>query len=81
MVNSFTLRQGEKQRNDTYNDSSSTIDQDAADLAKMGYKASLARRWGLTESFAASFCAMDFIAGSRSYIFLGIEAGGPAAVW
>lgn len=66
---------------DQQGDFSPTLDEDAADLAKMGYKASLARRWGMLESFAASFCAMNFIACARSYIFLGIDAGGPAAVW
>ncbi|WVQ73595.1 hypothetical protein IAR50_003174 [Cryptococcus sp. DSM 104548] len=59
----------------------STMDEDEAALANMGYKASLARRWGQLESFAAAFCAMDFLACSRSLIFLGIEGGGPVAVW
>ncbi|KAK8844015.1 hypothetical protein IAR55_006808 [Kwoniella newhampshirensis] len=62
-------------------DSSSTLDQDAVQLANLGYKSALARRWGQAESFAAAFCAMNFIACVRSYIFLGISAGGPAAVW
>ncbi|ODO09564.1 hypothetical protein I350_03167 [Cryptococcus amylolentus CBS 6273] len=37
----------------------STMGEDDAALAKMGYKASLARRWGQLESFAAAFCAMQ----------------------
>ncbi|KAF8306255.1 amino acid transporter [Clavulina sp. PMI_390] len=42
---------------------------------------SLHRNWHHLESFAASFCALDFIGGVRSVFFLGILAGGPAAIW
>ncbi|WWD21330.1 hypothetical protein CI109_105814 [Kwoniella shandongensis] len=62
-------------------DSSSILDQDAIQLASLGYKSALTRRWGQVESFAAAFCAMNFIACVRSYIFLGIAAGGPVAAW
>ncbi|KIJ32356.1 hypothetical protein M422DRAFT_184597, partial [Sphaerobolus stellatus SS14] len=41
----------------------------------------LHRTWHLVESFAASFCALNFIGGVRSVFFLGILAGGPAALW
>ncbi|PPQ68365.1 hypothetical protein CVT26_005928 [Gymnopilus dilepis] len=41
----------------------------------------LHRSWHLLESFAASFCALNFIGGVRSALFLGLLAGGPAAVW
>ncbi|TFY54179.1 hypothetical protein EVJ58_g9009, partial [Rhodofomes roseus] len=41
----------------------------------------LHRSWHLLESFAASFVALNFIGGVRSGIFLGLEAGGPLAVW
>ncbi|KAJ7621866.1 gamma-aminobutyric acid transporter [Mycena polygramma] len=41
----------------------------------------LHRSWDLIESFAASFCALNFIGGVRSAIFLGLLAGGPAAIW
>ncbi|KAK0447939.1 hypothetical protein EV421DRAFT_1733112 [Armillaria borealis] len=41
----------------------------------------LHRSWNLIESFAASFCALNFIGGVRSGLFLGLLAGGPAAVW
>ncbi|KAJ7867058.1 gamma-aminobutyric acid transporter [Mycena leptocephala] len=41
----------------------------------------LHRSWDLVESFAASFCALNFIGGVRSAIFLGLLAGGPAAIW
>ncbi|KAJ7490559.1 gamma-aminobutyric acid transporter [Mycena latifolia] len=41
----------------------------------------LHRSWNLIESFAASFCALNFIGGVRSTIFLGLLAGGPAAIW
>lgn len=39
------------------------------------------RSWNLLESFAASFVALNFIGGVRAGIFLGLLAGGPAAVW
>ncbi|KAA1465906.1 hypothetical protein DENSPDRAFT_767687 [Dentipellis sp. KUC8613] len=41
----------------------------------------LHRNWHLLESFAASFCALNFIGGVRGALFLGLQAGGPAAVW
>ncbi|KAK0231376.1 hypothetical protein IW262DRAFT_1478609 [Armillaria fumosa] len=47
----------------------------------LGYKQQLHRSWNLIESFAASFCALNFIGGVRSGLFLGLLAGGPAAVW
>ncbi|PFH50562.1 hypothetical protein AMATHDRAFT_40760 [Amanita thiersii Skay4041] len=48
---------------------------------KLGYKQQLHRSWHLIENFAASFCALNFIGGVRSFLFLGLLAGGPAAVW
>ncbi|KAH9041831.1 hypothetical protein EDB84DRAFT_935026 [Lactarius hengduanensis] len=59
----------------------SSIDADELQLLQLGYKQSLHRSWHLLESFAASFCALNFIGGVRSAIFLGLLAGGPAAVW
>ncbi|KAG9046874.1 hypothetical protein FS837_003489 [Tulasnella sp. UAMH 9824] len=50
------------------------VDQDAAQLQ-------LNRSWHFIESFAASFCALNFIGGVRSVFFLGLLAGGPAAMW
>ncbi|OSD01712.1 hypothetical protein PYCCODRAFT_1452538 [Trametes coccinea BRFM310] len=44
-------------------------------------KPQLHRSWHFIESFAASFVAMNFIGGVRSGFFLGLLAGGPAAVW
>lgn len=41
----------------------------------------LDRQWKLAESFAASFCAMNFIGATRSIFFLGMLAGGPVAMW
>ncbi|KAJ7921380.1 gamma-aminobutyric acid transporter, partial [Mycena leptocephala] len=41
----------------------------------------LHRSWNLIESFAASFSALNFIGGVRSAFFLGLLAGGPAAIW
>ncbi|KAJ7193015.1 gamma-aminobutyric acid transporter [Mycena pura] len=41
----------------------------------------LHRSWNLIESFAASFGALNFIGGVRSAFFLGLFAGGPAAIW
>ncbi|KXN84214.1 Eukaryotic translation initiation factor 5B [Leucoagaricus sp. SymC.cos] len=48
---------------------------------KLGYKQQLHRTWHIIESFAASFCALDFIGGVRTALFVGILAGGPAAIW
>ncbi|KAF8659526.1 hypothetical protein AX16_001825 [Volvariella volvacea WC 439] len=48
---------------------------------RLGYRQQLHRSWHLVESFAASFCALNFIGGVRSAIFLGLLAGGPAAIW
>ncbi|KAJ7786740.1 hypothetical protein B0H14DRAFT_3163668 [Mycena olivaceomarginata] len=45
---------------------------------KLGYKQQLHRSWNLIESFAASFCAPNFIGGVRLFLVL---AGGPAAIW
>lgn len=42
---------------------------------------SLGRRWHFAESFAASFCSLNFLGGTRSLFFLGILAGGPLAMW
>ncbi|KAF7364728.1 Gamma-aminobutyric acid transporter [Mycena venus] len=56
-------------------------DQDELQLQKLGYKQQLHRSWNLVESFAASFCALNFIGGVRSAFFLGLLAGGPAALW
>ncbi|KAF5322482.1 hypothetical protein D9619_001165 [Psilocybe cf. subviscida] len=50
-------------------------------IENLGYKQQLHRSWHLVESFAASFCALNFIGGVRSAIFLGLLAGGPAAIW
>ncbi|KAG5732263.1 Eukaryotic translation initiation factor 5B [Termitomyces sp. T112] len=58
-----------------------TVDQDELQLRNLGYKQQLHRTWHLVESFCASFCALNFIGGVRSVIFLGILAGGPAAIW
>ncbi|KAH9978204.1 gamma-aminobutyric acid transporter [Lactifluus volemus] len=48
---------------------------------QIGYKQHLHRAWNLLENFAASFVALDFIGSVRSALFLGLQAGGPAAVW
>ncbi|KAF7294748.1 Gamma-aminobutyric acid transporter [Mycena indigotica] len=58
-----------------------TFNQDEIQLQKLGYKQQLHRSWNLIESFAASFCALNFIGGVRSAFFLGLLAGGPAALW
>ncbi|KAG8218255.1 hypothetical protein J3R82DRAFT_3865 [Butyriboletus roseoflavus] len=44
-------------------------------------KQQLHRSWHFIESFAASFVALNFIGGVRSFFFLGLLAGGPAAIW
>ncbi|KAF8554092.1 hypothetical protein OG21DRAFT_1522679 [Imleria badia] len=62
-------------------DDASTEDKDALQLNRLGYKQQLHRSWHLFESFAASFVALNFIGGVRSVLFLGLLAGGPAAIW
>nr|GAT54735.1 gamma-aminobutyric acid transporter [Mycena chlorophos] len=59
----------------------SSINEDELQLQKLGYKQQLHRSWSLIESFAASFVALNFIGGVRSAFFLGLQAGGPAALW
>ncbi|KAJ3783601.1 hypothetical protein GGU10DRAFT_428938 [Lentinula aff. detonsa] len=56
-------------------------DADRTQLQNLGYTQKLHRSWHLVENFAASFCALNFIGGVRSAIFLGLLAGGPAAIW
>ncbi|KAG1811543.1 hypothetical protein EV424DRAFT_1327585, partial [Suillus variegatus] len=74
---------GEQKTDDVVGDSESgsIADTDALQLAQLGYKQQLHRSWHLIESFAASFVAMNFIGGVRSFLFLGLLAGGPAAIW
>ncbi|KAJ7590559.1 gamma-aminobutyric acid transporter [Mycena floridula] len=60
---------------------SEDVDLDQLQLQRLGYKQQLHRSWHLIESFAASFCALNFIGGVRSAFFLGLLAGGPAAIW
>ncbi|KAG2147931.1 hypothetical protein DEU56DRAFT_753202 [Suillus clintonianus] len=62
-------------------ESGSIADKDALQMEKLGYKQQLHRSWHLIESFAASFVALNFIGGVRSFLFLGLLAGGPAAIW
>ncbi|KAI5116859.1 hypothetical protein M0805_009169 [Coniferiporia weirii] len=71
--------QSKMSKNDA--ETASTVDQDELQMQKLGYKQQLHRSWHLIESFAASFCALNFIGGVRSAFFLGLEAGGPAAIW
>ncbi|KIO26163.1 hypothetical protein M407DRAFT_24595 [Tulasnella calospora MUT 4182] len=59
----------------------SNVDEDAAQLQRLGYSQQLNRSWHFIESFAASFCALNFIGGTRAVFFLGLLAGGPAAMW
>ncbi|KAI0092481.1 hypothetical protein BDY19DRAFT_990199 [Irpex rosettiformis] len=62
-------------------DEQGSNDADEAQLARLGYKQQLHRSWRLVESFCASFVALNFIGGVRGGIFLGLLAGGPAAIW
>ncbi|KAK0467779.1 uncharacterized protein EV420DRAFT_1616612 [Desarmillaria tabescens] len=59
----------------------SSIDQAVVPADQDQLQLQLHRSWNLIESFAASFCALNFIGGVRSGLFLGLLAGGPAAVW
>ncbi|KAG1787654.1 uncharacterized protein HD556DRAFT_1246519, partial [Suillus plorans] len=79
-VQSFT---GQQKTDDIVgdNESGSIADTDALQLAQLGYKQQLHRSWHLIESFAASFVALNFIGSVRSFLFLGLLAGGPAAIW
>ncbi|KAJ7619380.1 gamma-aminobutyric acid transporter [Roridomyces roridus] len=54
---------------------------DVLDLEAIGYKPVLARPFGLIESFASSFCAMNFIGVTRTLLYIGLATGGPAAMW
>ncbi|KAJ7129878.1 amino acid/polyamine transporter I [Mycena crocata] len=54
---------------------------DALDLEAIGYKPVLKRPFGLIESFASSFCAMNFIGVTRTLLYIGLATGGPAAMW
>ncbi|KAL5508585.1 hypothetical protein ACEPAH_6204 [Sanghuangporus vaninii] len=60
-----------------------STDSDELQLQRLGYKQQLHRTWHQVESFAASFCALNFIGGVRysTGFFLGLLAGGPAAIW
>ncbi|KAG8756992.1 hypothetical protein FRC11_004878 [Ceratobasidium sp. 423] len=62
-------------------DNASATDSDELQLQQLGYKQQLHRSWHIIESFAASFCALNFIGGVRSFFFIGILAGGPLAIW
>ncbi|KAJ7083476.1 amino acid/polyamine transporter I [Mycena epipterygia] len=57
------------------------ISSDAVDLEAIGYKPVLQRPFGLIESFASSFCAMNFIGVTRTLLYIGLATGGPAAMW
>ncbi|KAI6046535.1 hypothetical protein EDC04DRAFT_2864725 [Pisolithus marmoratus] len=63
------------------NEAVTVVDRDTLQLNQLGYKQQLHRSWHLIESFAASFVALNFIGGVRTALFLGLLAGGPAAVW
>ncbi|CAK5284355.1 unnamed protein product [Mycena citricolor] len=59
----------------------SGFDRDELQLCPDTCHQQLHRSWSLIESFAASFCALNFVGGVRSAFFLGLLAGGPAALW
>ncbi|KAF8496642.1 gamma-aminobutyric acid transporter [Hysterangium stoloniferum] len=54
---------------------------DVAFMDEDGLQLLLHRTWNIVESFAVSFCALNFVGGVRAIFFLGLAAGGPAAVW
>ncbi|KAG8718496.1 hypothetical protein FRC08_005140 [Ceratobasidium sp. 394] len=56
-------------------------DQDQSQLQKLGYVPKLKRSLGAIESFASSFCAINYVSTIRVLFFLGILAGGPVAMW
>ncbi|KAG8986330.1 hypothetical protein FRB94_010216 [Tulasnella sp. JGI-2019a] len=57
------------------------IDSDANQLQKLGIKQQFHRTIGAFDSFASSFCAVNFIGSVRLSFFIGILAGGPLAMW
>ncbi|KAI0069320.1 amino acid transporter [Artomyces pyxidatus] len=63
------------------NEAVSSVDQDELQLEQLGYKQQLHRTWHFLESFGASFVSLNFIGSVRTVLFLGLLAGGPAAVW
>ncbi|ORY30174.1 amino acid/polyamine transporter I [Naematelia encephala] len=60
---------------------SPAVDTDAEALAGLGYVPVLKRSFGLIESFASSFCAMNFIGVTRVLLYIGLATGGSAAIW
>lgn len=49
--------------------------------ARFGYKQVLHRTWGQFEAFMASFGALYVVGGVRILYSVGINSGGPAALW
>lgn len=61
-------------------ESVASSEQDDLDLQKLGYKSVLARGWGTFDNFACSFSALYCIGGIRVLFYIGLSAGGPAAM-
>ncbi|EEB09467.1 thiamine transporter Thi9 [Schizosaccharomyces japonicus yFS275] len=59
----------------------SEMDEDEAQLKKLGYKPILHRSFALFESFAATFAALDVVGGVRLTMATGISFAGPASYW
>ncbi|KDQ12509.1 hypothetical protein BOTBODRAFT_417470 [Botryobasidium botryosum FD-172 SS1] len=57
------------------------VDSDERFLEQLGYKQQLSRSLGAIESFASSFCAVDFVSSVRLTYSFGILSGGPKAMW
>ena len=60
---------------------STTLSQDAADLASFGYRERLDRTLGGFSSFAAGFSYLSILTGLPQLFYLGYHAGGPAFFW
>lgn len=59
----------------------STVQQDAADLAKLGYKQELQRNLSFFANFAIAFSFISATTGIFSYFGYGLKVGGPAFIW
>ncbi|KIM74797.1 hypothetical protein PILCRDRAFT_827856 [Piloderma croceum F 1598] len=57
------------------------VNEDDLQMRNLGVKPQLHRTWHLLESFGSSFISVNSIGAVRSTFFLGLLAGGPAAMW
>ncbi|KAK1216458.1 polyamine transporter tpo5 [Marasmius sp. AFHP31] len=64
------------------NEQVGVMENDEAELARMGYKQELKRELGLLQNFGVSFSIISVITGIPSLFATGLNTGGPAVmVW